>query len=116
MNVTLKHLGWGLLAVLVSVFTLAGAALYWATPTMVVRNDSSATVQVTARWNAHHRELHDLQPGHARTFKVRGESTITFTVTYPDGSHVQSLPMYFTTATTVSAVITARSVSVSPQL
>ncbi|CAD5106194.1 hypothetical protein [Zestomonas carbonaria] len=116
MKFGLEHIAFALLAALLSIFTLAAAAVYWATPTMIVRNNSGATVQVTARWGDHHRELGDLQPGSKRTFNVRGESAIRFIVTYSDGSQLESLPMYFTTAMTVSAVISGQSVSVSAEL
>ena len=89
---------------------------YWATPTIVVRNHSPFTVQVTAYWGDQLKVLQPVKPGAKRTFKVRGESAITFVVTYPDGTHVTSLPMYFTTATTVTAVVTGNGVEATAEL
>jgi hypothetical protein len=110
MRFRLKHLGFFLLAALLIMLTLAGAAVYWATPTVIIRNDTSTIVQVTARWGDRHRTLEGIEPGSERTFKVRGESSITFIVTYPNGSRVGSSPVYFTSTMTVTAVITDRSV------
>lgn len=95
---------------------LVGMLMYWATPTMVVQNHSGSTVQMIAKWDDNVIELPALSPGAQRAFKVRGESAIEFFVTYPDGTQVKSQPMYFTTATTVSAVVTANSVEVSAKL
>ena len=38
---------------------------------------------------------------------------MVFVVTYPDGQQLTSLPMYFTTATTVTAVVTENTVDVT---
>ncbi|MCQ4297608.1 hypothetical protein NAU58_18690 [Pseudomonas stutzeri] len=79
---------------------------YWATPTVVIRNQSGVTVQVEAQWSANRKKLPAIAPGAMRTFKVAGESSIAFVVTYPDGRQLTSLPMYFTTFTAVTAVVT----------
>lgn len=79
---------------------------YWAAPTVVVRNQSGVTVQVEAQWSANRKQLPAIAPGAKRTFKVTGESSIVFAVTYPDGRQLTSRPMYFTAFTTVTAVIT----------
>ncbi|WP_313055426.1 hypothetical protein [Pseudomonas lopnurensis] len=95
---------------------LLGGLLYWATPTMVVQNDSELTVQVTAHWGDSRKMLQPIKPGDKRTFKVRGESAIEFVATYPDGTQVTSRPMYFTTATTVTAVVTDSGVEATAEL
>ncbi|MGA6099124.1 hypothetical protein ACPESN_14805 [Stutzerimonas marianensis] len=92
------------------------AITYWATPTMVVRNDSQLTVQVTAHWGDRLKILQPLKPGARRSFKVRGESAITFVVTYPDGTQITSQAMYFTTATTVTAVVSDSGVEATTEL
>lgn len=104
------------IAALLICIALVGMLMYWATPTMVVQNRSGNPVEVIAKWNDNVIELPGLSLGAQRTFKVRGESAIEFFVTFPDGTQVRSQPMYFTTATTVSAVVTADSVRVSAEL
>lgn len=104
------------IAALLTCLVLVGTLMYWATPTMIVQNRSESIVQIIAKWDDNVIELPGLSPGAQRTFKVRGESAIEFFVTYPDGTQVKSQPMYFTTATTVSAVVTANSVDVSAEL
>lgn len=41
---------------------------------------------------------------------------MAFVVTYPDGRQLTSLPMYFTTAMTVTAVVTDNQVDVTAEL
>ncbi len=105
-----------LLVLLMLCTALLLAITYWATPTMVVRNDSQHTVRVTAHWGDRLKILQAIKPGARRTFKVRGESAITFVVSYPDGTQVTSHPMYFTTATTVTAVVTGSGVEATTEL
>lgn len=95
---------------------LVGGLAYWATPTIVIQNHSGDTVRVTAQWGTSRKELPAVSPGAKRTFKVAGESAIEFVVTYPDSTQLRSLPMYFTTATTVTAVVTDRVVEVTADL
>lgn len=109
------------IAVSIAVSLLSGTALlggltYWATPTVVVQNHSTATVQVTAHWGSGQKALPAIPPGAQRSFRVAGESAIEFGVMFPDGTQLNSQPMYFTTATTVTAVITGSSVDVSADL
>lgn len=101
--------------VLVSAVSLGGLA-YWARPTMIVQNDSESTVQVTAYWDEHEKVLQPIKPGARQTFKVSGESAIVFVVTHPDGTQVRSHPMYFTAATTVTAMFTGNAVEVTSAL
>lgn len=89
---------------------------HWATPTVVVENHSSVTVEVEARWGRNRKELPAIEPGARRMFKVTGESSMVFVVTYPDGRQLTSLPMYFTTSTTVTAAVTDSLVDVSAKL
>lgn len=91
-------------------------ALYWATPTVVIHNHSGVEVQVEARWDAQRKQLPALSPGAKRRFKVAGESAMGFVVNYPDGRQISSTPVYFTTATTVTAVVTDSGVEVRSEL
>ena len=95
---------------------LVGGLMYWATPTIVIQNHSGVTVRVTALWGTSRKELPAISPGAKRTFKVAGESAIEFVATYPDGTQLSSLPMYFTTATTVTAIVTDNMVKVTADL
>lgn len=112
----IKRIAIALFALFILCTALLLAITYWATPTMVVRNDSQHTVRVTAHWGNSFKILQPLKPGARRTFKVRGESAITFVVSYPDGTQVTSHPMYFTTATTVTAVVTGSGVEATMEL
>lgn len=89
---------------------------YWATPTVVIQNHSWVTVHVEAYWGTDRKQFPAITPEAKRTFKVTGESAMEFVATYPDGRHVTSLPMYFTTATTVTAVVTDSGVEVTAEL
>jgi hypothetical protein len=104
-------------ATLLLLLTLCAALLSgvnsWATPTVVVRNQSGVTVQVVAQWNTHRKQLPAIAPRATCRFKAAGESSMVFVVTYPDGQQLTSLPMYFTTATTVTAVVTENTVDVT---
>lgn len=95
---------------------LVGGLTYWATPTIVIQNHSGVTVQVTALWGNNRKKLPAISPGAKHTFKVAGESAIKFVATYPDGTQLSSLPMYFTTATTVTAIVTDNMVEITAGL
>ncbi|MGY8820263.1 MAG: hypothetical protein ACKVLM_12775 [Pseudomonadales bacterium] len=102
------------------IFALCAALLlgisHWATPTVVVENYSSVAVEVEARWDSNRKQLPAIAPGARRSFKVTGESSMAFMVTYPDGRQLTSLPVYFTTTTTVTAAVTDSIVDVSAKL
>lgn len=108
-----RHVAWVLLLSVLLCTAVLAAITYWATPTVVIQNHSPDAVRVAAQWGTSRKQLPGIAPGATRTFKIAGESAVAFVVTYPDGSQITSLPMYFTTATTVTAVITDNHVNVT---
>lgn len=105
-----------LLIVLALNAALLLSVAYWAKPKVIVQNHSAVTVQVEARWGPHRKQLPAIAPGAKRRFKVAGESSMVFVVTYPDGRQLHSLPVYFTTAMTVTAVVTDSTLGVTAEL
>lgn len=102
-----------LFALILIIALLLGGVAYWVKPTMIVQNDSELTVHVTAYWADARKVLQPIKPGASQTFKLSGESAVVFVATYPDGTQVKSQPMYFTTATTVTAIFTENAVDVT---
>src|SRR5690606_993050 len=56
------------------------AAGYVATPTVVVKNESDSSVEVTAFWRETSRELGRVEAGSERRTRVRDEAAMTFRV------------------------------------
>ncbi|TLX61052.1 hypothetical protein DN824_01780 [Stutzerimonas nosocomialis] len=95
---------------------VVATAAYLATPTVVVKNQASVEVDVTARWNRASKALGVIPPGASRTFKTGGEAAMSFDVGYPAGQRIATERAYFTTATIVTALVTDASVKVSTRL
>ena len=118
MLLVIKRLLFGTIATLV---IGAGAVVYLAvpyfsTPKFVVRNESGVSVEVTAHWKGQSRNLGSLSVGSERVFEVNDEAAMEFRAVYPSGQIITSEPgVYFTSGTTVIAVVTGSSIEVSTE-
>lgn len=93
------------------------AATYVGTPKFTVKNQSGVSVEVTAYWREQSRNLGTLSPGEERVFEVNDEAAMQFQAVYPGGQVITSSPaVYFTSGTTVLAVVTESSIEVSAEL
>lgn len=93
------------------------AAPYVATPKFVVKNESDISVEVTAHWREQIKSLSNIPAGSERVFEVNDEAAMEFRAVYQNGLVITSSPaVYFTSGTTVIAVVTESAVEVSTEL
>ena len=92
------------------------AAPYVATPKFVVKNESGVSVEVTAHWREKSKRIGSIVAGSKRVFEVNDEAAMEFRAVYPSGQVVTSSPaVYFTSGTTIIAVVTESAVEVSAE-
>lgn len=93
------------------------AAPFVATPKFIVKNESSATVKVTAHWRGKAKVLAGLSSDSQLEFKVNDEAAMEFKAAFPNGLVLSSAPaVYFASGTVTNAVVTDSSIEVSAQL
>lgn len=71
----------------------------------MVKNASSKEVFVVAKWRENELELGYIGIKEKLEFNLNAEASMTFIVTYPNGSVVSSEPIYFTSGVDVEATI-----------
>jgi len=102
---------------LVAVFGIVALVLliqsYTYTPKFRVENNSSTTVQVTAKWRDQQKQVGELKTGSIVMFEVNDEAAMSFDVTYPDGAVKSTTAVYFTSGTTVYVQINTGGIEVT---
>jgi len=92
------------------------AASYVATPKFIVKNESDVNVEVTAYWKQQSKNLGSILAGGEQMFELNDEAAMEFRVAYPDGQVITSSPaIYFTSGTTVIAVVTESAIKVNAE-
>ena len=81
-------------------------------PQFEIRNQSEQPVSVVATWRDQERVFADIAPASTVAFSVEDEAGMAFHVHYPNGSQVESEPIYFSRGLTVIATITEDDVEV----
>jgi hypothetical protein len=69
-------------------------------------------VTVTANWLERSKDLGIVKAGSVKPITVRGEAAMVFSMRYADGREIESKPVYFTSGTTISVVISENSIDV----
>ena len=92
------------------------AASYVATPKFIVKNESDVNVEVTAYWKQQSKNLGSILAGGEQMFELNDEAAMEFRVAYPDGQVITNSPaIYFTSGTTVIAVVTESAIKVNAE-